>query len=70
MLLPADTGSPPYEDGSQQARSAVVSVLGRRWPHGIVLVENSGLAQDTRVAGNPALARSHVVALRNRGNYW
>ena len=39
----------PYEADSQQPRSAGVSVLGRRWPHGIVPVEDSGLAQDARV---------------------
>jgi astacin (peptidase family M12A) len=51
ILLPAEAGSPSYEADSQlpENRSAVVSALGRRWPRGVVPVENSGLAQDTRV---------------------
>jgi hypothetical protein len=49
ILLPAEAGSPHYETDSQQYRSAGVSVLGRRWPHGIVLIEDSGLARDPRV---------------------
>ena len=74
ILLPAEAGSPHYEVDSQQPLSAVVSALGRRWPHGIVPVEDSGLARDARVTQaiqrDPALASSHVAALRDRGDPW
>ena len=51
ILLPAEAGSPYYEADSQlpENRSAGVSVLGRRWPRGIIPVEASGLARDARV---------------------
>lgn len=46
ILLPVGAGNPPSEVSTQ---SAGVSALGQRWPHGVVPVENSGLAQDARV---------------------
>jgi Astacin (Peptidase family M12A)/FG-GAP-like repeat len=48
ILLPAEAASPHYEELAIPG-SAGVSALGRRWPHGVVPVENSGLALDPRV---------------------
>jgi hypothetical protein len=44
ILLPAEA-----EDEDPHSEAAGVSQLGRHWPRGVVPVENSGLAQDTRV---------------------
>ncbi len=46
ILLPAEAGNLHSEAGGL---SAGVSALGRRWPHGVVPVEDSGLARDARV---------------------
>ena len=48
IRLPADEEKP----GGKESRTAAgVSALGQRWPHGIVYVEDSGLARDARVIG-------------------
>ena len=36
-------------NGKGSKSAGVVSSLGRRWPHGIVYIENSGLTRDSRV---------------------